>query len=135
MAKVAADTSLRRLSRRDLLELLVQMSEENDRLKARVTELESQLASKELRVSEAGSLAQAAAEVSELLLAAQRTADLYLHNLPHTHEVERKAPDRIYEDGAACEDVPPPEVSVAPDASADKGPAHRPRHMAGSDAS
>lgn len=86
MADAINNTSLRRLSRRDLLELLVELSEENDRLTARVAELESQLADRELQVRDAGSLAQVAAEVSGLLLAAQETADLYLKNLPYTND-------------------------------------------------
>ena len=84
MAGVVNNASLRRLSRRDLLELLVELSEENDRLTARVNELERRLADRELHVREAGSLAEVAAEVSGLLLAAQETADLYLQNLPNT---------------------------------------------------
>ena len=90
MADVVNNASLRRLSRRDLLELLVELSEENDRLTARVNELEQQLVDRELHVREAGSLAEVAAEVSGLLLAAQATADLYLQNLPNTPGVADK---------------------------------------------
>ena len=150
MANEVADASLRKLSRRDLLELLVEMSEENDRLKARVAELEDRLASKELCVKEAGSLAQVAAEVSELLLAAQETADLYLHNLSHTQTQEADVGESAHEDGAAGEgapsngadaneptheDGPTPATSAALGNNADGKSAHHARHMAGDDAS
>ena len=75
------EKALRKLNRAGLLEILVALSEENDWLRLRIDELEQQLAERELRAREAGSLASIAAEVSGVLAAAQRTADLYLQNL------------------------------------------------------
>jgi len=82
---------LKKLTRLELLELMYDQSKELDRLRAELEETKEKLAEKELQISEAGSLADAAVKISGVLEAAQNAADLYLQNIKRmggTHEEE-----------------------------------------------
>lgn len=72
---------LRRLSRTELLEMLIAQTKETDKLKAQLREAEQKLEDKTLTVEKAGSIAQAAMQVNGVFEAAQRAADQYLENV------------------------------------------------------
>lgn len=69
---------LKRLNRRQLLELLITQTERADRMEARVNELELELENKELRVAEAGSIAEASLRLNGVFEAAEAAAEQYL---------------------------------------------------------
>ena len=70
-----ADNNLSRLTRKELLELLVKISEENDALHQRVQELEKKLSDRTISLSNAGSIAEAALKMNDVFEAAQKSAD------------------------------------------------------------
>ncbi len=72
------DIDLRHLSRRDLLEMLVKISEEKDALEKELEETKKQLAERTVILEHAGSIADATVELNGLFETAQRTADEYL---------------------------------------------------------
>ena len=72
---------LRKLNRSQLLRLLLDVEKENEVLREENRSLREQLESKELRIAEAGSLAEASLRLSGVFEAAQRAADLYLTNI------------------------------------------------------
>lgn len=74
------DKELKKLRRRDLLELLVQQTEDNERLQAKIDELTAQLENKNLTVEKAGSLADALTEINGMFKTADDTAKQYLEN-------------------------------------------------------
>lgn len=74
------EKKLKHLSRAELLELLVLQTKENERLQERIKELEGQLADRQIRINNAGNLAQAVLEVNRVIEAAQIAADQYLEN-------------------------------------------------------
>ncbi|MGM9976165.1 MAG: hypothetical protein ACI32G_04460 [Bulleidia sp.] len=76
-----ADNNLSRLTRKELLELLVKISEENDALHQRVQELEKKLSDRTISLSNAGSIAEAALKMNDVFEAAQKSADDYLYNV------------------------------------------------------
>lgn len=76
-----ADKKLKRLSRADLLEMLLVQTKEVERLREKLTEMEKQLQERQLRINNAGSLAQAVIEVNKVVEAAQAAADQYLENI------------------------------------------------------
>ncbi|MGP1543478.1 MAG: DNA repair protein [Candidatus Fimenecus sp.] len=76
--------NLKKLNRRELLQLLLEASEENQKLKKENKRLEDKLSDTKLIFSKAGSLADAAAQVSSLLNAAQKTADIYIKSIKAT---------------------------------------------------
>lgn len=75
------DKELHKLSRRELLEMLLEQSKETDRLRARVQELEKALENKYMALENAGSIAEASLMLNGVFEAAQAAADQYLANI------------------------------------------------------
>ena len=71
----------KRLNRTELLGLVVQLSEENDSLRAENDELRAHLADKRITLHKAGSIAEASLRLSGVFEAAQEAADRYLSSL------------------------------------------------------
>lgn len=72
---------LKKLKRSDLFELLVSQAKEIELLQARVNDLEVKLERREINLSEAGSIAEAALAISKVFDEAQLAADTYLENV------------------------------------------------------
>lgn len=72
------DKELKRLKRVDLLELLIAQSRENERLRKELEETRRELETKELKLEQAGSIAEAALQLNGVFEAAQAAADQYL---------------------------------------------------------
>ena len=77
------DTSLKKLNRLELLELLVQLSEDNDYLKAENEHLRQTVASRSAmpHATKVGSIAELAMRTNGFFEAAQRSADDYLREI------------------------------------------------------
>lgn len=75
------DKELRKLSRRELLEMLVEQSRENDKLRAQIEQLQQQLSDRQLRIDQAGSIAEASLQINQVFEAAQQAAEQYLENI------------------------------------------------------
>lgn len=76
-----SDKTLRKLSRKDLLRLLIDQMEENEKLKAQLAQAQEQLASREIVKDKAGSLAEASVLLSGVLEAAEEASLIYLENI------------------------------------------------------
>ena len=72
---------LRGLSRAELLEMLVQQAEEKDRLEQELEDCRRQLEEKKLALSKAGSIAEAALQVSGVFEATQAACDQYKESI------------------------------------------------------
>lgn len=72
---------LRRLSRRELLELLIEQGKKVNDLQARLDEATEQLASRQIQLEQAGSIAEAALRLNHIFEDAQAAADQYLENI------------------------------------------------------
>ena len=72
---------LRRLSRQDLLEILLDLTEENDRLNKINKQLNDALQERTIALLEAGSLAEASLSLNGVFKAAQDACDRYVHNV------------------------------------------------------
>lgn len=75
------DQELRRLSRAELLEMLLSQSRECERLQKELDDVKAQLASREIRISEAGSIAEASLQLSGVFEAAQAACAQYIENI------------------------------------------------------
>ena len=75
------DRELRKLGKAELMELLLEQSEEIARLRKQLAEREAALYDRELRLQRAGSIAAASLTLSNVFEAAQAAADLYLENV------------------------------------------------------
>lgn len=72
------DKELRKLSRRELVDILCELQRRNDALSEQNTQLRQELEDKALRLSTAGSIAEAALRVNGVFEAAQAAAEQYL---------------------------------------------------------
>jgi len=75
------DKELKKLSRSDLLEILIEQGKEIERLKEIIKNNEKELQSKKIILNEAGSIAEASMKVNQIFENAQKTADQYLMNV------------------------------------------------------
>lgn len=82
------DKELQRLKRGELLEMLLEQSKENDRLKEEVEELRAQLADRKIEIESAGTIAEASFKLNGVFDAAQAAAQQYLDNLQLLYDRE-----------------------------------------------
>ena len=75
------EKELRKLNRQELLEILLEVTEENEELKGEIETLRKKLRSKAMMIENAGSLAEASLKISGVFERAQLAADVYLRNL------------------------------------------------------
>jgi len=86
MEKTMTDKELKHLSRAELVELLLAQAEENKGLKLRLDQMQEQLDSRQIKISEAGSIAEAALQLNGVFEAAQNAAAQYLDNIKRFSE-------------------------------------------------
>lgn len=92
------DRELKKLSRADLLQLLIERTRENETMSERLKDLQeqldiakTQLENRTIAIENAGSLAEAALQINGMIEATQRTAQQYLDNIKlMQQEQERK---------------------------------------------
>lgn len=77
---------LKRLSRSDLLEMLLELSKENDKLRIDNNELQQQLEDRKLAIDQFGSLAEAALHLNGVFEAAQAACEQYTENVQYRSE-------------------------------------------------
>lgn len=75
------EKELRRLSRAELLELLLAEIKENEQLHAKLKAANEQLADRKILIENAGSIAEAALELNGVFEAADRAVRQYLENV------------------------------------------------------
>lgn len=75
------DKELRRLSRAELLELLLIQTKETERLRVRLENARQQLENREIRIQDSGNLAEAVLAVNGVIDAANAAAAQYLENM------------------------------------------------------
>lgn len=80
VASAVTDLELRKLSRQELLTLLVAVSRERDALRVELDAARAALADRQLQIDEAGTLAEAALRLNGVFDAAQAAAQQYLDN-------------------------------------------------------
>ena len=90
---------LSRLSRKQLLELLLRQTRRVEELEQKLSETEKKLEDRRITEREAGSIAEAALRLNGVFEAAQAAADQYLENIRAA--AEEKAPSVVKE----CKDV------------------------------
>lgn len=69
------------LSRRELVDIIYQMKKNEEQMQEEISALQEALEDKRIRLSKAGSIAEAAADITQVFAAAQKTADLYLQEI------------------------------------------------------
>ena len=72
---------LKKLTRTELLELLLAQTERADNLEKEIEELRKKLSEREIAIQNSGSIAEAALKINDIFNAAQAAADQYLENI------------------------------------------------------
>lgn len=72
---------LKKLSRQELVDIIYQLKKNEQENREKIEALEEELQDKRIRVSVAGSIAEAATDITRIFSTAQRTADLYLNEI------------------------------------------------------
>ena len=80
------DQELRKLSRKDLLELLISQGRERDALQTELEQVKAKLKDRQLHIEQAGSIADAALQLNGIFEAAQAAAQQYLENIRQRSE-------------------------------------------------
>ncbi len=93
------DKELKRLSRGELLEMLLIQIEENEGLRKSLADAEAALADRTIQIREAGSLAEAALRLNQVFEAADRAAGQYLENIRRMAEEAEEGSTEPWEDG------------------------------------
>ena len=75
------EKQLKKLSRADLLGLLIEQSKELEQVRKSLEQAEEKLASREIKIAQTGSIAEAALQLNGLFEAAQAASEQYLENL------------------------------------------------------
>ncbi|MEF2920244.1 MAG: DNA repair protein [Acutalibacteraceae bacterium] len=97
------DKDLKKLSRAELLEMLLTQTKEVKRLSAELDEANRKLQDRRIMLENSGSIAEAALKLNDVFQAAQLAADQYLENVKQLAEnsLERKLDD--FDDGESKE--------------------------------
>ncbi len=84
------DKELKRLSRSELLEMLIQQSKELERLRKQLDAAESALQNREIAITNAGSIAEAALQLNGVFTAAQDACQQYMENICHLSQNQER---------------------------------------------
>lgn len=90
-----ADRDLRKMNRKELLELLIALKKENDQLKKQLQKQAVQLQSRTIQVKNAGSIAEAALALNGVFESADKAAAQYLENIKLCSEQQQSIYDKI----------------------------------------
>ena len=85
------DKELRRLSRRELLEMLIAETEENTRLRGELEQARAKLADRRILLEKSGSMAEAALRLNGVMEAADKAALQYLENVRRMAQEKEEA--------------------------------------------
>lgn len=85
---------LKHLSRKELVDIIYQLKKNEEELEAVIESQKKELQEKKIRLSMAGSIADAAMSVTNVFSTAQMTADLYLQEIAFMKEETEKECER-----------------------------------------
>ena len=89
---------LKRLSRRELVDIIYQLKKNEQEMQEEIESLKTELQDKRIRISTAGSIADAAMSVTNVFSTAQMTADIYLREISCMREnADRECAKKIEE--------------------------------------
>ena len=86
---------LKKLSRRELVDIIYQMKKNEQQMQEEIAALQEALQEKRIRISEAGSIAEAAVSIANVFHSAQVAADLYLQEISQMKAETQKACEKI----------------------------------------
>ena len=91
--------NVKKMSKKDLLELLVMQSKKIDELQIDLEETKELLKSKQILIKEAGSIAEASLRLNKIFESAQETADQYLESIKR---LDMKKKEKVVKRKSSC---------------------------------
>lgn len=88
-----AEKRLRRMSRKELIEIIYVLQKNEQELTGKIADLEEQLRHRDVIMDNAGSIAEAVVGLNEIFSVAQKTADEYLASIRASVEFASTHPD------------------------------------------
>lgn len=98
------NTDLKKLGRRELLEILVAQGEELEATKTKLAEAEAALQEKTIAINEAGSIAEAALKLNGVFEAAQNSCQQYIANIIQLNQRQKTICTQMEEEASAKAD-------------------------------
>ncbi len=95
------EKELKRLSRADLLEMLIDQSKELQETREKLEKAEAQLKKREIAIRNAGSIAEASLILNGVFEAAQAACNEYMENTQKYCKAQLIAPDHAYDEAPA----------------------------------
>ena len=89
---------LKRLNRRELVDVIYQLKKNEEQLQEQITALVAELQDRRIHLSVAGSIAEAATDITDIFSVAQSTADLYLNEIASMREDAKRECERMIEE-------------------------------------
>ena len=93
-----ASKKLKRLNRKELLEMLVAQGREVERLQRELAEAQEKLTEREIRIEKAGTIAEAAFSLNGVYEAVEAAAKQYLENIEKRSSNQQDTVDQIISD-------------------------------------
>ena len=94
---------LKRLSRKELVDIIYQLKKNEQELEEEISLLKKEIEDKRIRLSEVGTIAEAALSVTDIFSEAQKTADIYLSEISALkEEAEKERQQRLSETEEVC---------------------------------
>lgn len=84
------DKELQKLKRAELLEIMLNLQSENDRLKSENEKLKLAVNERSITLQDSGNIAEAALQLNGVFKAAQEAADVYIENIRKLNEQKEK---------------------------------------------
>lgn len=103
------DKEFRKLRRSALIEIIYEYQRREKEMQSEIEALKEQLSARELKISEAGSIAEAVVKLNELFETAQKTADEYIMQVKRKCDAEASSEEEtamdVLEQNAAEESI------------------------------
>jgi small-conductance mechanosensitive channel len=89
---------LKKLNRRELVDVIYQLKKNEEQMQEQIAALEAELQDRRIHLSVAGSIAEAATDITGIFSVAQSTADLYLREVASMKEDAQKECEKMIEE-------------------------------------
>lgn len=89
------EKELKKLSRLELLEMLISQMQENEKLQKQLDEINNKLLNQDIMKEKAGSIAEAALQLNDVFVAADKAAAQYLENIRKISENQEAISQKI----------------------------------------
>lgn len=89
---------LKKLNRRELVDVIYQLKKNEEQMQEKIAALEAELQDRRIHLSVAGSIAEAATDITGVFSVAQATADLYLREIASMKEDAERECEKMIEE-------------------------------------